>query len=504
MMTEMPREKRLFYAIFLGLIALHLILILSTRLYPFTDIPNHLAAATIVRYIGESSNRFADFYSVDTFLKPNTFHPIFCSLKLFPSPEFANRVYLALYAILLPVSVYLSIRKLGGNPWFSLLSFLLLYNYSVSWGFIGFVFAIPLVLFFCYYFIFDARGVTGASRILWAAVFLVFIYFVHLLAALFCLLLLFLAFAPESRRIFRAIPGGLLASLPLVVLIAGWWRGETRGYPGPGILQFLSEYYKNAYLESVIHRKSLLLFDNYHLSVGARGYIIAMAFSLSIVVPAVILFFRDRMRAGKTRFGILSPLTLGAFLCCLLLPNEIPRQSVLYERFSSLLLLALVIYAGTRAPERLHRTAVAGIVAIGLLHYALWTDYFIDFNKENAGFDRAFLRPSGNEGKLAGLVYDYAYRGRGIFIHFPSYYLVWEKGIATSRVAEYRFSSIRKTAGGRAIPRYLEWVGKGIAYDGRYRDMDYLLLRGGVAPEGFELERTAGAWSLYGRTAPAP
>jgi hypothetical protein len=503
-MISIPREKRLFCAIFLGAIALHLILILSTRLYPFTDIPNHLAAATIVRYIGEPSNRFAKYYSVDVFLKPNSFHPILCSLALFPSPEFGNRVYLALYAILLPVSVYLIIRKLGGNPWFSLLSFLLMYNFNVSWGFVGFFFAIPLVLFFCYFFIFDERGVTGASRILWAAAFLVFLYFVHLLAALFCLLLLFLAPAPDIRRIFRALPGRLLASLPLVVLLAGWWRGELRGYPGPGILQFLSEYYKNAYLESVVHRKSLLLFDNYHLSVGARGYFIALVFSLGIVVPAVILFFRDRLLTGKVRFGITLPLALGSFLCCLLLPNEIPRQSVLYERFSSLLLIALIIYAGMRAPEKLHRAAVAGIVAISLLHYALWADYFIDFNKENAGFDRAFLRPSGDDRKLAGLVYDYAYRGRGVFIHFPSYYIVWEKGIATSRVAEFRFSSVRKTAGDSAIPRYLEWVGKGIAYDGRYRNMDYLLIRGGSAPEGFALERAAGKWSLCGRTAPAP
>ncbi|MCX5753314.1 MAG: hypothetical protein NTW97_06650, partial [Candidatus Krumholzibacteria bacterium] len=303
-MAPIPREKSLFYAIFLGVIALHLVLILSTRLFPFTDIPNHLAAATIVRYLGEPSNRFAEFYRVDTFLKPNTFHPIFCSLKVFPSPEFGNRIYLALYAILLPASVYLIIRKLGGNLWFSLLSFLLLYNYSLSWGFIGFVFAIPLVLLFCYFFIFDERGVTGASRILWAAAFLVFLYFVHLLAALFCLLLLFLAFAPRFRRIPRAIPGGLIASLPLIVLIARWWRGETRGYPGPGILQYLSGYYQSAYLESVIHRKSLLLFDNYHLSVGAKGYFIAMVFSLSIVIPAILLFFVDRARSGKTRFGI--------------------------------------------------------------------------------------------------------------------------------------------------------------------------------------------------------
>ncbi len=173
---------------FLILIGLHLLLICTQRLYPFTDLPNHLAAATISRYYDDPSNRFAEFYALDRFLKPNVFHQSFCGLPLFPSVEAANRAFLCLYVLLLPLSVLLVIKRMGGNRWFAFLSFLLLYNYNASWGFVGFIFALPLVLISLLVstgFIERPTPLRGfASAGLLAALF-----FVHALAALFSVLL---------------------------------------------------------------------------------------------------------------------------------------------------------------------------------------------------------------------------------------------------------------------------------------------------------------------------
>jgi hypothetical protein len=497
MMAEMPREKRLFRALFLGLIALHLALVLSARLYPFTDLPDHLAAATIARHIGEPTNDFARFYRVDAFLKPNTFHLWFCGLALFPSVELANRIFFALYVVLFPLSVLLAVRKLGGNPWYAFLSFPLVYNYSVSWGFAGFAFAVPLAILFCRFFVLDERGVAGPARALGAAAGLALLYFVHVLAALFCLLAVVLRLVGRGRGGRRALVWSIAAALPLAVLVFSWWRGEARGYAGPGLVPFLREYYSAVFVPTFFKRKSVLIFDNYHLFEGVRGYAIAALFSLGILVPAAAaLFARKRGAPG------LSALLLAALLCCLLLPNELPQQAVLYERFSVLLLIALILFAASRAPARLPRGAAGAFVGLALLHYLLWTGYFFDFNRENAGFDRAFLRPDGSGKTLAGLVVDYTYRGRPTYIHFPSYYIVWEKCAATASLADFRFGAVRRNASTLMLPRYLEWVGKRGNYDGRYRDMDYLLMRGGSVPEGFAIERTAGAWSLCARTEP--
>lgn len=518
-MLAAPREKRLFAALFVGMIALHVVLLLSARLYPFTDIPDHLAAATIVRHMGESSNPFAEYYRVDMFMKPNTFHVVFSSLAIFPSVEFATRIYFALYAALLPLSVLVAIRKLGGNPWFAFLSFLLLYNYNVSWGFVGFVFAIPLVIFFCTFFVLDARGVAGSPRIIWAAAALAVLYFVHVLAALFCLLVLVLGAvvpprkalgepgaSPGRARAARALGGVVLAALPLVALIAAWWHSEARDYTGPGVFSFLRGYYGSAFVRTFAGRWSFPIRENYALFKGAAGYAVAALFSLAIMAPAAALSFRRHPAPRGTRGAAVLPLALGAALCYVLLPNELPQQAVLYERFSVFVLLALVMYCGARAPVALRGAGAAALVAVAVLHYALWANYVFDFNRENAGFDRAFLRPAASGENLAGLIYDYRYRGRSIYIHFPSYYIVWERGVATANITEYRFGPVRR-AGVHGLPRYLDWVGKFDNYDGRYRDMDYILMRGTEPGAGgflgdFKVARTAGRWSLYERTAP--
>jgi hypothetical protein len=131
-------------------IGVHLLLVSTIRIYPFLDTPNHLAIATIYRYYGETTNQFADYYTIDTFLKPNVFHLFFCGSKLFPTVEFANKVFYCLYVVLFPLSILIAIKKIGGNKCFSLLSFLFLYNINVLYGFNGFIIALPFVMFtFC-------------------------------------------------------------------------------------------------------------------------------------------------------------------------------------------------------------------------------------------------------------------------------------------------------------------------------------------------------------------
>ena len=117
-------QRYLLPAIFLGLLIAHLVLIWTVRLYPFIDLP-----ATSIRYYGEPGNRFAEFYSIGSFLlKPNVAHILFCSSSLFPTVEFANRIYYSLYVILFPLSILFIIWYLGGAAHYSLLSFLLIYN----------------------------------------------------------------------------------------------------------------------------------------------------------------------------------------------------------------------------------------------------------------------------------------------------------------------------------------------------------------------------------------
>jgi hypothetical protein len=208
-------------------------------------------------------------------------------------------------------------------------------------------------------------------------------------------------------------------------------------------------------------------------------------------------------------------LLLCALGCFLLLPHEIPRQSILYQRFSVLTLLSLALLGATAAGRgtegarkggaRKARAIIFTLAAI--IHLSLWADNFTGFNRENDSFGPD-LFPAEGGGTLAGLVLDHTYRGRPSYIHFPCYYTVWRLGIATTKLVDYRFSNIRRRRGGGDLPAYLEWVGSSGGYDGRYAGLDLLLVRGeplgatALAVKGRELLGDAGAWRLYGAASP--
>ena len=102
------------------LVFLHVAVLANSRLLPFVDLPFHLAASTILRYFDSPENHFAGYYALELGLKPNLLHTWLCSLGFFPSVEFANKLLLALYVALLPLSVFLILRRAGASPWWTL------------------------------------------------------------------------------------------------------------------------------------------------------------------------------------------------------------------------------------------------------------------------------------------------------------------------------------------------------------------------------------------------
>ena len=501
------RGKYAFPLTFALLILLHIILINATRLFPFTDLPNHLAGATIHRYYGEAGNRFAEFFTVHLFPKPNVFHLVFCALPFFPTVEFANRIYLSLYAAGLPLSFLYLIRRFGGDRWFSLLAFPFLYNYSASWGFVGFLFALPLLLlsFALMTDLFD-RGGTG--RMLLLALLLTSLFFVHALAALFALLLFIVTVAARSRGNILGVLKRLPPALPLLLLFAAWSAEE------PGWRESLSAvgaYYAGDFIGTLPNRIHLFFIDNYHLFEGARGIAAATVFSLLVLAAFLAAILTQARRGGGARMGSPLILLLCALGCFLLLPAEIPGQTILHQRFAALVLLSLALLGAVAAGARgtggrtmaIPTVRAAVFTAAALLHFLLWAEYFTSFDRENGRFGPC-LFPSEGKWTLAGLIVDHTYRGRPSYIHFPSYYTVWRRGIATTSLVDYRFSNVRRRPGTEPLPAYSEWLGAGAAYNGRYEGADLLLVRGdprgatALALEGRALVRKAGEWRLYG------
>jgi hypothetical protein len=502
---------------FVALLAFHFLLIWNLRLYPFVDLSDHLASATIIRDYGQATNRFAEYFSINSFwLRPNVFHLLFCSSTIFPSVEWANKVYYCLYVILLPISILLLVKKFNGDKWHALLAFTLLYNYNVSWGFVGYTMSIPL-LFVLIYFIINYFEIPSASRAAVLMAMFVFLFFAHALMTVFALSLLLVCSIRRQGLTLKMLAMTLMIIGPVLIIIFVWWNlREVSPAAGPGVVLPLLDYYKYQYVSTFAGRFRLLILDNYFLYEGMPGCVVAFFFSLIIVAPAVV-YLRELARTGgpsqfvtKERKVLLLKMLFWPVLCFALLPDQIFNFQVLYHRFSVIFLLAAIIVGSLGRSRKSRAIKIAAICTACVLHAILWTDYFKEFNRENASFARSFFPADASQKTLGGLIYDFKFRGKPVYVNFSSYYITWTQGVASFRIVDIiDFAPpIRKKDGQATLPAYIEWAGLLGSYDGSYAPLDYVLVRGEVTanspryPRPFNLEKAGGKWFLYSRKAP--
>lgn len=501
--TTAHRDKTLLL-VFVVLLLLYLLLVTTVRLYPFIDLPNHLAAATIFKHFGEQSNRFPAYYNLEMFPKPNVLHVVFMGAVIFPSVEFAAKIWYALYVLLLPSMLFLLIRRAGGNQWYALLTFLVLFNFNVSWGFAGFTLGLAIFMLLFYFIIEHLKHERLLTGVIVGGLFLL-LFFTHGLLTLFAMMVYVVSSLYVARTALVSLLRKIIPILPVGAIYLWWWLA----WPGVGLIGNLTYYYRKEYLPSFTTRISEMFFrDGNFVAGGLSGELLGLFFFICISAPLIVWLFRQSLSHGKKtgKRTLIWPFTilfLCALACCLFVPFKIPGIALLYQRFSALLLLSLILLAGVLLPGRLPLAGKIAIVAVCAFHFALWTDYFVTFNHDNRSFTRDFMPRDAMYHDLGGVIYDYQYRGQPIYIHFPNYFTVWREGVATTSLIDYRPGSIRRASARRRLPFYNAWVGKHNNYDGRYRNLDYILVRGEVPAKDsayyadFSAMRHADDWTIF-------
>ncbi|MEO0102989.1 MAG: hypothetical protein ABIK81_04755 [candidate division WOR-3 bacterium] len=500
----------LFHSVFLILILLHLLTFLNLRVYPFVDLPMHLAIGTIFRFYGAADNQFSQFYLLDFSFQPNTFHPLFCSFRFFPTIEFGNKVFFSLYLILLPLSLFLIVKRLGGNLWYTIALFPILYNYNVHWGFVGFVISIPLFLLFFYSLINYSPGIWNAKKLILAIFFLLF-FFTHILAGFFTLFffLLFILWHFWCKKIsLKSLLKESIVILPFLIIISIWWQ-RKKPYEVQDLLLFLFHYYKAEYLPTFLARARLMILDNRHLYPGFWGRFAGLFFSISLLAPTVFWLYKKKVWksffAAMRNYPLSLPflLAFASLFSYLLLPDRLPGEWSIYQRFSVYFFLAVIMINSIVFAAKFRRVGIFFISLISFFHFLLYLDYFRSFAQETSSFTKDIFPQVRQNQKLAGLIFDYQFRGKPIYIHFPDYYIIWCTGIATTSFLDYRFTPVSRKVGNDILPPYEGFVGQDRIYDGRYANMDYLLVRGEIPNsakeklEGFKMVKSLGNWFLY-------
>ncbi|HEY0744549.1 MAG TPA: hypothetical protein VGD40_23945, partial [Chryseosolibacter sp.] len=469
------RNVKIIIALF---ILVNAVFLFSMPLLPFIDLPNHLAEATIYRFYGEEGNVLSNYYKPTPWYFPNTFHTVFCSL--FPDVELGNKIFHILCIALMQVSVFIVIRQLKGNVWYGLLGTLFTYNYNFTYGFVGFAISTPTLILLFYLILRDFEKDTIGLKIS-IALLLILLFLMHAQNALFGLVLFaFMTLYKFRNSIKQIVLRGIFIPLPLIILIFTWWftRGGDKEESTSG---YLLEYYLNHYFQNFLIRFRILVFDNFQLREGVPGLVIAAIIFALIIIP--IVWFKPWKE--KSALSLLLPsyvypiiFFLTGFLCYMLLPDQLPGQSPLFQRFCTIVILSFIIVTSVWLNHVTTKALKVFVITSIVLYTTLWFEYIYSFNRINAPFNATLFEGVEKTSRMAGLIYDHKYRGRKVYIHFPNYFIVWNQGIAASKIIDYRFGVVRRVAAESEVPFYTEYIGDGYKKIREYHDLDFLLVKG--------------------------
>ena len=469
------KVNKFFLLLFVIFVAIHAGILLWMRIYPFVDLSFHLAAATIYRHIHDEGNQFSQYYYLDTFLKPNTFHLWFCSLSIFPSVEFANKVYYTIYVLLFPLAIVLIIKHLKGNIWIALLALILLYNYSMVFGFAGYTMAMPSVMF-CYYFFLKSIDSKSYWSIIMLAAWLVMLFFMHALVTLFCIGVVSVGTIFIYRNERRKLWTRLLVIVPALIIIAYWWSTSQRD---SDMIGFLKEYYSTQYFPEIWKRINFLYYDNLVLFKGIAGNIAGTFFSMFIYLPLGYVLTTQK---EKIKNSLKDPQIVFAWMIFLFsaaghlfLPPRIPDQEILFERFSVFESLGAIILISIYLPARHQRTIKVAVIFAVSLHCLLWVNFFIGFEKKTEAFTENIFPEDTRNVRVASIIGDCFYQKMQSYIMFSDYYITWKKGIAVTSIIDYRFGSVRRKVDEHILPRFNHWMANKGVYHKEYNEMEYIL-----------------------------
>jgi hypothetical protein len=495
----------------------HIGLLATQRLYPFVDMPNHLAQATIVRYLHDPATVFAQFFTVDLFPRPNVLHLLWCAAPWWSGVEAANRAFWGLYAAGTLAAAGWLCRRAGGSAWCALLAAPVLYPVSVAWGFVGFAAATPLLLLWLAEApLYLQQPTRGRGCVL--AVLGLLLFLAHALAALFALGLYAVLWGVQAWRdgraaesVWRRGAATLGPLVPVAVLLAAWQAAEARAGGHAGHLWFLPYYYRTQYVASLGKRAAAWTADLDWL--GPQG--VALAWAYGVFLLGALGFGLARARrdgwggASKARVLTAALPALAAFGAVWLLPERLPGYHLLFQRFTAWAWLGLVPVVALLWGARPPRWLCLAALALACAHFALAARHFRGFDRAAADLTPALLPEVSAEAVLAGAIFA-PYHGRhAVYLHAADYRIVWQRGLATTRFIDARSFPVQRRAGTEAaLPPFEEWMdhwASSADFDPhRYDAATHVLVRGepagraGALLAGRDVVRAAGTWRIYG------
>ena len=150
---------------------------------PLTDYPNHLLRITILKEFGNTHYNFSEYFKFRNFPVPNVISDYFILFLSNLCPlQTAGKIYLNLYIILLPLSLFYFLKIVDRRKiYLGFFSFFFIYSFFFNSGFLNFCGSIPLFFFALAYWWKIKEGGSTLQFVILSLLFLL-VYFSHIAA----------------------------------------------------------------------------------------------------------------------------------------------------------------------------------------------------------------------------------------------------------------------------------------------------------------------------------
>lgn len=489
--------------------------ILINKILPFSDSPNHIAEAFLFKELNNNpSNPLFNYYKFDlNYFTPNTLHIYLTSL--FSDVELGNQLFYLSYLILLIYLSYEIFHRLRFNNYEWLLAvFILAFNYNLMWGFSGFTLGISFNLLSVLFMISYSKKFY-LRYLLLILLMSLFNYYANVQIFLFHFELIILISLMTQFELKRKLYL-LLTNMPVIIIFFLWTSSSKSFSESESTLGFLYNYYLTEYFTELPRRiYRLFWLDNYKLFEGNVGRIAAIIFTLPVFISFTVLLYKQLVKEKisvknwfvnlKIGNQIVVIFLIASAINYMILPDRLPGQSFLYQRFSVFFFLSMIYYLGMNFYP-LSGSKKFLLYSIVIIHSILWFFYFQQFNYKVFDFKKILSGKDYLYNKKLGYIVDEAgFRGHGIYNNFLNYHIIWNNGITPTEITNYRFRLVDLAT---TLPRKYV-VNKNISSDELnkifidYENMDYVLVYGKWLEERKELPpewnklAEKGNWMLY-------
>ena len=194
------------FLFFWFVIILNLIPVLSVKFFPTTDGPSHLYNSNIINQLFFYDNiSIEKYFIINSEYIPNwTGHFILAFFNLFLPAFLAEKAFMILYLVLLPISFRIVLKYISPkNKIFCYLIFPFTYSYPFFLGFFNFSIALIFLFLTIAYWIKNENKITDVKKIIVIFLLISITYFSHLFVYAF--LLIFISFYTAFKSISEVI-----------------------------------------------------------------------------------------------------------------------------------------------------------------------------------------------------------------------------------------------------------------------------------------------------------